>query len=177
MVHGIVKNHDGYINCLSVPDRGTTFKIYLPVLEAEDGSQNGEDERDEESVGGDETILLVDDERNILEWGREFLEKYGYNVVTAENGEEALAKVRECDSQNGNVFDLVILDLNMPGMGGYRCFQELMKIKPDIMVIIASGYLASEQIEEALKLGAKKFIGKPYQMRDMLKKMREVLKT
>ncbi|MBE9570360.1 MAG: PAS domain S-box protein [Proteobacteria bacterium] len=176
MVHGIVKNHKGYIRCLSAPDKGTAFKIYLPVSEAEKGNRKGAQEQEEEMAGGEETILLVDDERGIREWGKEFLEDYGYDVVTAESGEDALAKVKGHGlQQSGDGFDLVILDMNMPGMGGYKCFQKLMKIKPDIKIIIASGYLVSEQIKEALESGAKEFVGKPYKLRDMLRKMRGVL--
>ena len=175
MVYGVVKNNGGHISCHSVPDKGTAFRLYLPASEAEEESRRGEKEREKEIAGGKESILLVDDEQSILDGGREFLENYGYSVATAENGENAITKMRESVSQSGNGFDLVILDLNMPGMGGYRCFQELMKIKPDIKIIIASGYLVSEQIEKALESGAKEFIGKPYQMRDMFKKMRGVL--
>jgi nitrogen-specific signal transduction histidine kinase/ActR/RegA family two-component response regulator len=178
VVHGIVGSHKGYINCVSVPGRGTAFKIYLPVSEAEMENQGKGEGREKEIAGGEESILLVDDEQGILEWGREFLKNYGYRVATAENGEKAITKMRESISQSGNGFDLVILDLNMPGMGGYKCFQELVKIKPEIKVIIASGYSANEQmIKKSPELGNRAFIKKPYQMSDMLNKMRDVLKT
>ena len=178
IVHGIVGSHKGYINCVSVPGRGTAFKIYLPVSEAEMENQEKGEGREKEIAGGEESILLVDDEQGILEWGREILKNYGYSVATAENGEKAITKMRESISQNGNGFDLVILDLNMPGMGGYKCFQELVKIKPKIKVIIASGYSPNEQmIKKSPELKDRAFIMKPYQMSDMLNKMRDVLKT
>ena len=176
VVHGIVGSHSGYINCVSVPGRGTTFKIYLPASKAEIENQGKGEGREKEIAGREESILLVDDEQGILEWGREFLENYGYSVATAENGEKAITKMIESISQSGNGFDLVILDLNMPGIGGYKCFQELMKIKPDIKVIVASGYSLNEQmIKKSPGLEDTIFIKKPYQIKDMLNKMRDVL--
>lgn len=178
VVHGIVESHKGYINCVSVPGRGTAFKIYLPVSEAEIENQGKGKGREKEIAGGEKSILLVDDEHGILEWGREFLKNYGYSVATAENGEKAITKMRKSISQSGNGFDLVILDLNMPGIGGYKCFQELVKIKPEIKVIIASGYSPNEQmIKKSPELKDRAFIMKPYQISDMLNKMRDVLKT
>ncbi len=132
--------------------------------------------REKEIAVGEESILLVDDEQGILELGRKFLKNYGYSVATAENGEKAITKMRESISQSGNGFDLVILDLNMPGMGGYKCFQELVKIKPEIKVIIASGYSPNEQmIKKSPDLKDRAFIMKPYQMEAMLKMVRETL--
>ena len=177
VVHGIVGSHKGYINCVSVPGRGTAFKIYLPVSEAEMENQGKGEGREKEIAGGEESILMVDDEQGILVWGREFLKNYGYNVATAENGEKAITKMRESISQSGNGFDLVILDLNMPGMGGYKCFQELVKIKPEIKVIIASGYSESGKVEKTVESGAAGFIAKPYHLADMLKKIREILNS
>ncbi len=172
MVYGIVKDHGGYIMCYSEPGQGTTFKIYLPVLKGE--GEGIEREREHEDVydirSGDETVLLVDDEEDILEIGCDILGKYGYTTIKADSGERAL----EVYGREGDRIDLLILDLGMPGMGGYKCLQELLEIDPEIKVIIASGYSANGRAEETLK-NASGFIGKPYRLAEMLKKVREVL--
>ncbi len=170
-VYGIVKDHGGYIMCYSEPGQGTTFKIYLPVLKGEGIEREPEHEEVEDIRGGDETILLVDDEEDILAIGCNILEKYGYTTIRVDSGERAL----EVYMKEGARIDLVIMDLGMPGMGGHKCLQELLKIVPEIKVIIASGYSANGRVKETLKAGASGFIGKPYRLAEMLKKVREVL--
>ncbi|MBW2643524.1 MAG: PAS domain S-box protein [Deltaproteobacteria bacterium] len=170
MVYGIVKNHGGYIMCYSEPGEGTTFKIYLPVIQLED-TEPEEERKAEEIKGGKETILLVDDKKALLDIETKNLKRFGYGVITAQSGEEAIEIVRKMDSSP----DLVILDLNMPGMGGNKSLEILMEINPGIKVIIASGYSAGDQIKNALDSGAAGFIGKPYHLSDMLKRIREVL--
>ena len=174
MVHGIVKNHNGYIQCHSVLGQGTTFKIYLPVLEVEEKIERTEQRVQEKIVGGTETILLVDDRNAILELGKAFLEPCGYTVITAETGEEAieiLSKAHDLPSAP----DLVILDLNMPGMGGYECLKQLLKMDPDTNIIIASGYSTDFQKKKIYEIGAKGFIAKPYQMKQVQKMVRQML--
>ena len=172
MVYGIVKNHNGYVYCESMPGQGTTFKIYLPVLKGEKSSQNADDTLEQELIGGTETILLVDDEEAILEVGKGFLEHSGYTIITAESGEAAIEIVSKVHVSSP---DLIILDLNMPGMGGYKCLQELLKIDSGINVLIASGY--SSQVDEKTlrETGARGFIAKPYQMKALLKMVRGIL--
>ena len=170
MVYGIVKNHGGYIICYSEPGVGTIFKIYLPVIQMK--ITGPKEERKAEVIqGGKETILLVDDENAILDIGNKNLTSYGYDVITAQSGEEAIEIIRNMDSSP----DLVILDLNMPGMGGNKSLEILLEINPGIKVIIASGYSASDHVKNALDSGAAGFIAKPYQLSDMLKRIREVL--
>ena len=170
-VYSIVKSHGGYIMCYSELGQGTTFKIYFPVLEAEVTEQAPEHEEVEEIRGGDETILLVDDEETILDIGCAILGRHGYTTITAESGEEAI----EVYKKEKERIDLVILDIGMPGMGGYKCLQELLKINTDVKVIITSGYAANGRVKETLETGAAGFVGKPYQLDDMLKRVREVL--
>jgi len=170
MVYGIVKNHGGYIICYSEPGVGTIFKIYLPVIQMK--ITGPKEERKAEVIqGGKEIILLVDDENAILDIGNKNLTSYGYDVITAQSGEEAIEIIRNMDSCP----DLVILDLNMPGMGGNKSLEILLEINPGIKVIIASGYSASDHVKNALDSGAAGFIAKPYQLSDMLKRIREVL--
>jgi two-component system cell cycle sensor histidine kinase/response regulator CckA len=170
-VYGIVKNHGGHITCDSRVGRGTVFTIYLPAA-AEAGPADESAPFEEDHVrGGSETVLLVDDERPILEIAREILGRYGYSVVTASSGEEALDIYR----QKGSAIDLVILDLSMPGMGGRKCLQELSALDPEVKVIIASGYSTESLSGTTARSEARGFIGKPYSLIGLLKLVRQVL--
>jgi PAS domain S-box-containing protein len=169
MVYGIVKSHGGYIICDSKPGWGTTFKLYFPVLGKEATPDSKQTELPIE--GGNETILLVDDEENIRKPGEVMLSDFGYNVITASDGEEALALYRKDYEE----IKLIILDLIMPGMGGTLCLQQLAKINPLAKVIIASGYSINESEKEVIKTKAKGFIRKPYNVREMLNLIRGVL--
>ncbi|MBE9546115.1 MAG: response regulator, partial [Proteobacteria bacterium] len=126
---------------------------------------------EEEIRGGDETILLVDDEDIQLDTGQDILGQCGYTTITAGSGEEAI----EVYEREGDRIALVIMDVGMPGMGGHRCLQELLKINLEAKVIITSGYSPIGKVKETLEAGAAGFIGKPYHLIDMLKKVRKVL--
>ncbi|MCA1961896.1 MAG: PAS domain S-box protein [Desulfomonile sp.] len=168
-VHGIVQHHGGHIRCYSEPGRGTTFKVYFPALSTAEESEG--------SVvttmprGGPETVLLVDDEEMIRDLGSRILTKAGYTVITASNGKEALNLYQGRSSE----IALVVLDLIMPEMGGKQCLQEFLRINPAIRVIIASGYSANGPTKDALAAGAKGFVNKPYDIRQLLQVVRDVL--
>ena len=169
-VYGIVKNHGGHINCSSEPGRGTTFLIYLPAAKKQDVSvQKGE--IDEPAEGGAEKILIVDDEKMIRDFAAQALENYGYEILTASSGEEAL----EIYSANPGEIDLIIMDIGMPGMGGYKCLEKLIRLSPPARVLMASGYSPREQAGKTVDSGAAGFIGKPYALNDLLTKVRSVL--
>jgi len=170
MVYGIVKSHGGVITCTSSPGAGAAFRIYFPVLAA--GERPGPEKGAEEAVpGGRECILVVDDEESIQEIARDALERHGYRTLTAGRGEEALEIYRAEE----NRIDLVILDLNMPGMGGSKCLIALKKIDPAVKVVVATGHTSKERADEALSLGAMRFIPKPYPLRELLEAIRETL--
>jgi len=171
MVYGIVKSHGGYIMCYSEPGEGTTFKIYFPAIEAVSMERGAEKEGEGEIQGGSETILLVDDERLLQNLGKEILERFGYTVLIADRGEKAL----EIYKEKRDEISLVILDIIMPGMGGARCLEELLRVNPLVKVIFTSGYSINGPMQEAAHAGAKGFISKPYELRQMLKAVREVL--
>ncbi|MCA1989167.1 MAG: response regulator [Desulfarculus sp.] len=149
-IYGIVKRHGGFISCQSEPGQGTTFGIHLPLLAADGAELTDEAPVHAQPPRGVETVLLVDDEEALREVGREVLEGQGYQVATAATGEEALAIYR----QRGIRFDLVILDVSMPGMGGHKCLQELLKYDPGVKVVIATGYSPYSQQAEAAAAGA-----------------------
>ncbi|MGD8502736.1 MAG: response regulator, partial [Syntrophobacterales bacterium] len=173
IVYGIVKNHEGYIMCYSEPQQGTIFKIYLPVIEPEIKPANVLDQSEPEVQveGGSETILLVDDEEFIRELGIDVLGQAGYEVLTAADGESALQLYRQAQER----IALVILDLIMPGMGGRKCLEELLRLNPQVKVLIASGYSSDASTKGALETGAKSFVSKPYDTKHLLKLVREVL--
>jgi len=169
-VYGIVKSHRAQIQCYSEPAKGTRFQILFPARV--DRVTCEEDQPAEEHIpGGTETILLIDDDDDIRDIGIQMLERNGYNVMDAENGEEGLRLFEEQQKK----IDLVILDLNMPGMGGYKCMQALKTIDPETRILIASGYAPRGDIQKALEEGACGYIVKPFQLIDFLKKVRFAL--
>lgn len=171
-VYGIVKGHAGHMTCRSAPGQGTTFDIYFPAMQLQEVLGAVSDKGFKAAVaGGDETILLVDDEEAILDIAKDILESHGYSSILADSGEQALDIYRE----EGARIDLVVLDLGMPGMGGRKCLERLLDINPNVRTIIASGYFTDGQESEILEYGAKGFIGKPYRLEDLLKNVRQVL--
>ena len=168
-VYGIVSSYNGLIQCRSEPGQGTTFMLYFPAADGVQAPSPGKTEST--SAGGVETILVVDDEPEILELTREVLEGAGYSVVGAGSGEEALRIYQEQPS----AVDMIILDLNMPGMGGRRCLSALLAHDPRAKVLIASGFSAQGNATELLDQGATGFIGKPYRMQELLDEVRRVL--
>jgi two-component system, cell cycle sensor histidine kinase and response regulator CckA len=170
MVYGIVKEHGGNITCTSVPGNGTTFKIYFPVPESM-GKKRKEIESGALIKGNHETILLVDDEETNRELGKEILEGFGYNTITAKDGESALI----CYQENRDRINLIIMDLIMPGMGGAACLKEIIKFDPDARIIISSGFTSDKSMLDSLKYAAKDFINKPYNIKMMLSVIQGVL--
>jgi len=169
---GIVKNHRGHIRCLSELKKGTMFTIFFPALQKQIKTASEKQALFMEEIpGGTETILLVDDEEPLREIGKEVLSGYGYATITAKDGEEALKTYLE----KGADIDLVILDLNMPGMGGYNCLLQLKKIDPNAKVIIATGYSKDVRHSQLLEAGTTGYIAKPFGSSELLKKIRMVL--
>ncbi|MEW6352373.1 MAG: response regulator, partial [Thermodesulfobacteriota bacterium] len=148
---------------------GTAFRIYLPALErpllSEETSQSSM------PAGGTETVLLVDDEDLVRELGARILTKAGYTVLTAGNGKDALEVYRK----EQNRIALVVLDLIMPEMGGRQCLEEILRINPAGKVLIASGYSANGRTKETMEIGAAGFVAKPYDVRQLLEMVRNVL--
>ena len=169
-VYGVVKSHGGYTMCYSEVGQGTTFKVYLPAIRSASTEQRVEP-LDTKIPGGNETILLVDDEEALLDLGQQLLSRQGYKTLSAATGEEALELYRRRPED----VDLVILDVSMPGMGGHKCLKELLKINPRAKVIIASGYSLNGQLTDIMASGAAGFVAKPFTRAALLRKVREVL--
>jgi PAS domain S-box-containing protein len=169
VVYGIVQQHHGCIRCHSTPERGTTFRIYFRAITDAD-----EPEKPESApipMFGTETVLLVDDERDVRELGNRILTKAGYKVLAAENGNQAIEVFRREQDE----ISLVVLDLIMPEMGGTDCLREILSIDPQAKVLIASGHAADAAREECLALGAGGFVVKPFRLLQLLEQVRKTL--
>ncbi|MCK5034601.1 MAG: transporter substrate-binding domain-containing protein [Candidatus Sabulitectum sp.] len=171
-VYGMVKSLQGAINCTSLEGVGTTFQILLPAASAEELPLPHAQALEPRPSEGGETILVVDDEPLICQQSKEFLELLGYVVYTAETGEEALEVFSGLEK-----VDLVLLDLNMPGMGGYRCLQELLRLNPSTKVLILSGHSEFDVNRDKLTEKAMGFVRKPYRLNELALKMRESLSS
>jgi PAS domain S-box-containing protein len=169
-VYAIVKGHLGHVVCESRPLMGATFRVYLPALPGEPFA-GAPAKRAHLELKGRSTVLLVDDEEIIRNLGERGLRNFGYSVLTAADGETALKIYRE----NAAGIDLVILDLIMPGMGGERCLEELMRMDPEVKVLVASGCLGQGQVERCTREGARGFIGKPFEIVQLTSKIKELL--
>jgi CheY-like chemotaxis protein len=170
MVYGIVKQHFGYIDVYSEPSSGTTFKIYLPIF----GAGIAEERKEIELVpirGGSETILVAEDDTALRNLASMVLHQYGYSVIEAVDGEDAIAKYRE----NKDRVQLVILDGIMPKKNGKEVYQEIRSITPAIKTIFVSGYSEDIITKEGLLEPGINFILKPATPNELLKKVREIL--
>jgi CheY-like chemotaxis protein len=170
-VYDIVRGHGGRITCSSQPGQGSTFILHLPAVAAEATarSQPAPPPASEDRGGG--TILLVDDEQTLRAFGARTLERQGYRVLAAASGEEAL----EIYQSPGAEVDLVLLDLGMPGMGGFKALRAILEINPRAKVVIASGYSPDQQVKEALEAGACAYVAKPFRGADLLAVVRGAL--
>jgi len=169
MAYGIIKQHKGYINCYSEPGRGTTFRIYLPLISSKDSPK--EVPVAAPPTRGTETVLLAEDDAQLLEMTKELLCQFGYQVIAAADGEEAVAKFME----NKDSIQLAILDVIMPKKNGKEVCQEIIKVKPEIRVLFSSGYPANVLGQGEIMESGYGFIGKPSVPQVFLQKVREVL--
>ena len=164
----IIKNHSGIIDVSSRLGEGSTFTIYLPASEKEIPVEK---ELSEEVLEGTETILLVDDEEMIIDAGKEMLEEIGYRVLTATSGQQAIDAFRERKSE----IHMIILDMIMPELGGGETYDKLREVDPEIRVLLSSGYSIDGEATEILERGCNGFIQKPFDMKEISRKIREIL--
>ena len=167
-VYGIIKNHGGFINVYSEKGHGTTFNIYLPASEKEiiDEKKPAGD-----TLRGTETVLFVDDEDMIIEVAEEMFEQLGYKVLIARSGKEAI----ETYERNKEHIDIVLLDMIMPDMSGSDTYDRMKDIDPKVKVLLSSGYSINGQATEIMDRGCDGFIQKPFKMKELSQKLREIL--
>jgi len=168
-VYGIIKQHNGYINVYSEPGKGTTFKIYLPLVAA-----TAEDHKPEGLValkGGSETILVAEDDASLRRLVKSMLEEFGYTVIEAVDGADAIEKIR----QNRDALQLLLLDVIMPNKNGREVYEEAKKLMPSVKTVFLSGYTADIVHKRGILDAGQEFISKPIAPNDLLKKIRDVL--
>jgi two-component system, cell cycle sensor histidine kinase and response regulator CckA len=171
-VLGIIRGHHGTLRVYTELGRGTSFKILLPACpeSLENGTESdGRDGRLRGSERG--LVLLVDDEEHVRSVGKAMLERQGFTVITAVDGRDALELFRR--SPEG--FSFVILDLTMPHMDGEEAFREMRRIRPDVKVILSSGYNEQEVTRKFIGKGLAGFIQKPYKMQELMDRLTVVL--
>lgn len=171
IVYGIVKQHNGYIECESEEGKGTTFKIYLPAVKGDPAHREREDAVHRPAAGGTETVLLAEDDAQVRTIMREVLTQHGYKVIEAADGEEAITRFKE----NHGAIQLLLLDVLMPGKSGKAVYDEIRKAGYAVKTIFTSGYNADIIHKKGVLDEGLNFISKPVSPADLLKKMREVL--
>ncbi|NPU86265.1 MAG: PAS domain S-box protein [Syntrophaceae bacterium] len=167
---GVVKQAGGTIEAYSELGRGSTFKIYLPRVE-ERAERLVKEAPDRKTARGSETVLLVEDDESVRDMALNILEHLGYNVLTAANGGEALLLMEK----QGDDIDMLMTDVVMPGMNGRELAERLIGIKPELKVLFTSGYTENVIVHHGILDSNLNFIGKPYSLQALARKMREVL--
>jgi PAS domain S-box-containing protein len=170
MVYGIVKQHNGYINVYSEPGRGTSFKIYLPLISVS-AAQSKLQHTAVAPVRGKETVLLAEDEAAVRKLMRAILEEFGYTVVEAVDGEDAVRAFTE----NKDRIELIVLDVVMPKMNGKEAYNRIRQARPGIKVLFTSGYTADIVHKKGILEEELSFISKPVAPQEFIRKIQEVL--
>ncbi len=168
-VHGIVASHGGAVTVCSEVGKGSTFSVYLPAMREDSPIKPVVKEKP--AVGGNERIMVVDDEEPLTLLLERVLTRLGYRVTAMQNSLEALAAFKASPQD----FDLVLTDQTMPGMTGYQLGQEMLAIRPDIPIILTTGYTDSAYKDKVLLNGISAFMAKPAETNDMARLVRRVL--
>jgi CheY-like chemotaxis protein len=169
VLYGVVQNHGGFVNLESELGRGTTFTMYLPQSSTK--VHAAARQRRQRVPHGTENILVIDDEVSVAEIARDMLNDLGYSVTTVYDGKTGLETYRTRQAS----FDLVLLDMNMPLMGGREAFEKLRDINPNLRIIILTGYGKGVLERPTFTSEINEFLQKPFQLEDLATKVRQVL--
>jgi CheY-like chemotaxis protein len=170
IIYGIIRQHHGYISVYSEKGKGTTFRIYLPLIAEGIKEEQGE-QKSEPPPGGTETVLLAEDDEAVRELHRTMLEEAGYRVIEAIDGQDALEKFTEHMEE----LDILATDVIMPRMNGKILYEEIRKIRPDIKVLFMSGYTKDIIVERGIMDDECSVVTKPVTARKLLTRIRELL--
>jgi two-component system cell cycle sensor histidine kinase/response regulator CckA len=172
VVYGIAVAHHGFIDVDSTPGTGSTFSVYLPLADSNSATPAVLVANDS-FPGGTESLLIVDDEESLRTLLSSALNRKGYRTLTAGSGLEAI----ELISDDTKVFDLVLLDLNMPGASGIEVLKIIRICRPDTKVLVISGHITPEARVEFEQLGQRNFVQKPYKLDELGRRLRGLLET
>ncbi|MEX2090216.1 MAG: response regulator [Bacteroidota bacterium] len=171
VVYGVVTGHDGIVDFRSTPGKGTTFSLYFPIKQEKEAKRTERTTHSGDAPGGTETILVVEDEEMLRELVSALLSSKGYNVVTAEDGIQAIEQYKA----HQNTIALVLSDIGLPRLDGFGLVKALKQKNPKVKFIMASGYIEPKKKEEMTKVGVTEFAQKPYTSDDLLWKVRQVI--
>jgi DNA-binding NtrC family response regulator len=171
MVFGIVRQSGGAIRVKSAPGAGSTFEFFLPALDAAPERVESGHDPSAESKGGNETLLLVEDEEMVREFAGEELMEGGYDVLTACDAEEAEARFL----RHGKRVDLLVTDVVLPGRDGLSLYESLSRKQPGLRVLYVSGFTEQEMTQHGIGTGGAGFLEKPFDGDDLLREVRRVL--
>jgi PAS domain S-box-containing protein len=170
IVYGVVKQHNGYISVYSEQDEGTTFRVYLPQIYEKDADKTEEDAIEYPRMGS-ETVLVAEDDATIRELAGSILRNFGYNVILAHDGEDAVEKFK-ADKEN---IAVIVMDMIMPRKSGKEAYEEIRKIRPEVKILFMSGYSPDLLLDRGIFDSGDVVLIKPIHPLDLVRKVRAVL--